>query len=562
MNGYFLEDDYKPREECGVFGIYGHPNAAQLTYFGLFALQHRGQESAGIVVGNNGHLTGHTGMGLTSDVFTPEIINTLAGPSAVGHVRYSTTGSSHAKNAQPLLVDYARGQLAVAHNGNLVDAYTLRKELESSGSIFQTTTDSEIIIHLMARPYGGTFADVLLNITRRIEGAYSLAMLTPEALYGVRDPHGFRPLSLGKLDNGYVLASETCAFDLIGAEFIRDVEPGEIVIIDGSGVHSLHFGHVSEQRMCIFEYVYFARPDSKIFGRTVHLVRKELGRQLAREHPVDADLVISIPDSGNSAAMGYAEESGIPYEMGYIRNHYVGRTFIAPSQGDRDIKVRVKLNVMPEVVKDKRIVIVDDSIVRGTTTFSRIIELKKAGAKEVHVRISCPPTRFPCFYGVDLPSHDQLIAARHTVEEIAQFLNADSLGYLSAEGMVTACGGGTNFCRACYDGNYPVPIEDPVDKEVMEKARECIELDRPAGVTAAIGDTEPVATEAEPVVTEEEPAGIVIGQDTGETKPESVKGESAAAEDKPKKMKKNRKKTGTESKDIVKNVNDLPDLFG
>jgi len=556
MYSCYFEEDFRPREECGVFGIYGHPKAAQLTYLGLFALQHRGQESAGIVAGNNGHLTGHTGMGLTSDVFTPEIIGQLQGPSAVGHVRYSTTGSSLAKNAQPLLVDYARGQLAVAHNGNLVDAYTLRKELEASGSIFQTTTDSEIIIHLMARPYGGSFADALVNVTRRIQGAYSLAMLTPDALYGVRDPNGFRPLSLGKLGNGYVLASETCAFDLIGAEFIRDIEPGEIVVIDEKGITSLHFGHSCEPSMCIFEYVYFARPDSKIFGRTVHLVRKELGRQLAKEHPVDADIVISIPDSGNSAAMGYAQQSGIPYEMGYIRNHYVGRTFIAPTQGDRDIKVRVKLNVMPDVVKGKRVVIVDDSIVRGTTTFSRIIELKKAGAKEVHVRISCPPTRFPCFYGVDLPSHDQLIAARHTVDEITQFLNADSVGYLSPEGMLNACGGGESFCRACYDGEYPVPIDSNFDKDVMEKARECIALDRPEGVAAAVRESGTREEEKKRVETAVQDTVVASEPDTEEetTVP--------PAEDAPVKKKKSKKKAKPESDDVKTGGNALPDLFG
>ncbi len=458
-----------PREACGVFGVFGHPDAARITQFGLFALQHRGQESAGIVVASDGRLTGHTGMGLASEVFTPDTLAKLKGTSAIGHVRYSTTGSSNVKNAQPLLVDYARGQLAVAHNGNLVNACSLRRELEASGSIFQTTTDSEILIHLMARHANGEFDEALTDVLKRIRGAYSLAMLTPDALIGVRDPHGFRPLALAKLEKGYVIASETCAFDLVGAEFIREIKPGEIVVVDDKGVRSLAFSQHEQTALCIFEYIYFSRPDSILSGRTCHLVRKDLGRQLAREFPVDADIVTAVPDSGNSAALGFSEESGIPFEFGFVRNHYVGRTFISPTQSDRDIKVRVKLNVVPEVVKNKRIVIVDDSIIRGTTTLSRIVELKKAGAKEVHVRISCPPTRFPCFYGVDFPSRDNLIAAQHSTEQIAEFLNVDSLGYLSPERMVQACGRGASFCRACYDGKYPVPLNEPFEKEIMER---------------------------------------------------------------------------------------------
>lgn len=472
------------REACGVFGIFGHGRASELTYYGLFALQHRGQESAGIVVRTAEGLVGHTGMGLASDVLTPEVLGRLRGDAAIGHVRYSTTGSSSIKNAQPLLVDYARGQLAVAHNGNLVNAGSLRKELEASGSIFQTTTDSEIIVHLMARPFPGSFEELLIAVLRRLQGAYTLVMMTPEMLVGVRDPHGFRPLSLGRLGEAYVLASETSAFDLTGAEFVRDVEAGEIVLIDGTGERSLRFGAPVKPAPCIFEYVYFARPDSRLWGRTCHVVRKELGRQLAREYPVAADIVIGVPDSGTSAALGYSEESGIPLEMGYIRNHYVGRTFIAPEQSERDIKVRVKLNVMPEVVAGKRVVIVDDSIVRGTTTFSRVAELKRAGAKEVHVRISCPPIRFPCFYGVDFHAHEQLIAARHTIDEIAQFLDVDSLGYLILEGLVKVCGGGS-FCCACYTGEYPVPLEERVDKLMMERAHRARERDMPASVVAA-----------------------------------------------------------------------------
>jgi amidophosphoribosyltransferase len=477
--------DDAPREACGVFGVFGHARAAEATFFGLFALQHRGQESAGICVAGEHGLVGHTGMGLASDVLTPAVVNRLDGSSAIGHVRYSTTGSSQLKNAQPLVVDYARGQLAVAHNGNLVNAYSLRKELEASGSIFQTTTDSEIIIHLMARPSLGPLDDLLVQVFRRVRGAFSIVMLTPDALIGVRDPNGFRPLSLGQLDGAYILASETSAFDLTGATFVRDVAPGEIVIITKNGIQSLRYGADAKPSLCIFEYVYFARPDSRIDTRTCHLVRKELGRQLAREYPVEADIVVAVPDSGNSAALGYSEQSGIPLDIGYIRNHYVGRTFISPSQVDRDMKVRVKLNVVPDVVRGKRVVIVDDSIVRGTTTFSRVSELKKAGAKEVHVRISCPPLRFPCFYGIDFHSHEQLIAARHTIAEIQQFLCADSLGYLSLDGMVAACGGGTGFCCACFMGGYPVAIEEQVNKTMMERARQIIEKDLPASVRTA-----------------------------------------------------------------------------
>ncbi len=479
------QHDDAPHEACGVFGIYGHARAAEAVFFGLFALQHRGQESAGICVAGEQGLSGHTGMGLASEVLTPAVVNQLDGAAAIGHVRYSTTGSSNLKNAQPLIVDYARGQLAVAHNGNLVNAYSLRKELEAGGSIFQTTTDSEIVIHLMARPLNAPLDEVLVSVFRRVRGAFSIVMLTRDALIGVRDPHGFRPLSLGRLDDAFVLASETSAFDLTGATFVRDVAPGEIVIITKEGLQSLHYGTDATPSLCIFEYVYFARPDSHIDGRTCHVVRKQLGRQLAKEYPVEADIVVAVPDSGNSAALGYTEQSGIPLDIGYIRNHYVGRTFISPCQVDRDMKVRVKLNVVPDVVRGKRVVIVDDSIVRGTTTFSRVSELKKAGAKEVHVRISCPPLRFPCFYGIDFHSHDQLIAARHTIAEIQQFLCADSLGYLSLEGMLTACGGGPGFCCACFTGAYPVAIEEQVNKTMMERARKIIQKDVPASVARA-----------------------------------------------------------------------------
>jgi amidophosphoribosyltransferase len=458
-----------PHEACGVFGAYNDPNAAEHTRFGLYALQHRGQESAGIAVNQDGQLSGYTRMGLASEVLTGDVIQKYCGSSAIGHVRYSTTGSSNPKNAQPLLVDYARGQLAVAHNGNLVNSLSLRRELEASGSIFQTTTDSEIIIHLIARPSSGTMDEVLFNVLRRLNGAYSLALLTGDSLIAARDPYGFRPLSIGKRKDSVYISSETSAFDLIGAELVRDVEPGEIVIFNEKGMKSLSFATKKHKALCVFEYVYFSRPDSRIDGRTVHSVRKAMGHLLAKESPVEADIVVPVPDSGNSAALGYSEESGIPLEFGYVRNHYIGRTFISPTQVERDVSVRVKLNVMPEVVKDKRVIIVDDSIIRGTTTFTRIAELKKAGAKEVHVRISCPPTRYPCFYGVDFPTTERLIAANHSIDEIAEFLHADSLGYLSHDGLLDACGRDKSFCCACYDGNYPDPLAEPFEKEMMER---------------------------------------------------------------------------------------------
>lgn len=468
-----LEGDISegPHEECGVFGAFNDPHATESVRFGLYALQHRGQESAGVAVNLDGVLHSYTRMGLASEVLTADIVKKFPGTSAIGHVRYSTTGSSDPKNAQPLLVDYARGQLAVAHNGNVINAVSLRRELEASGSIFQTTTDSEIIIHLIARPSAGDMAHILTHVMRRLNGAFSVVMLTEDSLIAVRDPFGFRPLSIGRKGDAVYVSSETSAFDLIGATYERDVAPGEIFIVTKDGESSHSFNTRTREAMCVFEYVYFARPDSLLGGRTVHSARKDMGRQLARECPVDADIVVPVPDSGNSAALGYSEESGIPLEFAYVRNHYIGRTFISPTQVERDINVRIKLAVMQEVVRDKRIIIVDDSIIRGTTTFARIAELKKAGAKEVHVRISCPPTRHPCFYGVDFPCADRLIAANHTLEEIQEFLHADSLGYLSLEGLLTACGHTHTYCRACYDGVYPDPIVDPCEKEIMEQRK-------------------------------------------------------------------------------------------
>ena len=468
---------YHPKHYCGVFGIYGHPNAAELTYYGLYALQHRGQESAGIVSSDGRQFRTHKGMGLVPQIFDGEILHQLVGNIAIGHTRYSTTGSSHFRNAQPLTVDCARGQIAIAHNGNLTNASQLREELEARGSIFQTTVDSEIILHLMAQPTIGGNENNLIETVRRIEGAYSLGIMTEQELIGVRDPHGFRPLCIGRVGEAWVLSSETCALDLIHAKFVRDVEPGEIVIINEHGLKSIQAFPDHERRaFCMFEYVYFARPDSNIANRNVYRVRVEMGRQLAREHPVEADLVIPVPDSGNSAALGYSLESGIPFEMAFVRNHYVGRSFLQPSQLIRDFNVRVKLNLITELVRDKRVIIVDDSIVRGTTCKARVNNLKEAGAKEVHVLVSCPPHMNPCVYGIDFPDRSKLMAANYSLDDIRKYLNADSLGYLSLEGMVKSTGlPGNSFCMACYDGNYPVPYDPLVDKHIMERRRSRVE---------------------------------------------------------------------------------------
>lgn len=460
-----------PKHYCGVFGIFGHPNAAELTYYGLYALQHRGQESAGIVTSDGKNFRPHRGMGLVSQIFNGEILHQLVGNMAVGHTRYSTTGSSQLKNAQPLTVDCARGQIAIAHNGNLTNAARLRDELESRGSIFQTTVDSEIILHLLAQPDANGSKNPFVHALRKLEGAYSLVMMTEKELIGARDPFGFRPLSIGKLGDAYVLASETCALDLIHAKFIRDVQPGEIVIINDQGLQSLQaFPEQEHRAFCIFEYVYFARPDSTISNRNVYKVRVEMGRQLAREYPIQADLVVPVPDSGNCAALGYSLESRTPYEMAFVRNHYVGRSFLQPSQLIRDFNVRVKLNLITDLVKGKRVIVVDDSIVRGTTCKARVNNLKEAGAREVHVLVSCPPHMNPCVYGIDFPDRSKLMAANHSLEEIRKYLNADSLNYLSQDGMVAATGLPRNsFCMACYDGNYPVPFDPAMDKHIIER---------------------------------------------------------------------------------------------
>jgi amidophosphoribosyltransferase len=462
---------YYPKHYCGVFGVFGHPNAAELTYYGLYALQHRGQESAGIVTCDGAQFYPHKGMGLVSQIFRGDALQQLKGTMAVGHTRYSTTGSSHLRNAQPLTVDCARGQIAIAHNGNLTNAVQLRQELEARGSIFQTTVDSEIILHLMAQPSFNGHSNNLIESIRRIEGSYALVIMTEKEIIGVRDPYGFRPLCIGKLGDGWVLASETCALDLIHAKFVRDVEPGEIVIINASGLASIQAFPEHERRaFCIFEYVYFARPDSTIANRNVYKVRVEMGRQLAREFPISADVVIPVPDSGNCAALGYSLESDIPYEMAFVRNHYVGRSFLQPSQLIRDFDVRVKLNLITELVKDKRVIVVDDSIVRGTTCKARVNNLKEAGATEVHVLVSCPPHMHPCVYGIDFPDRAKLMAANHSLEEIRKYLNADSLHYLSQDGLVKATGLPANsFCMACYDGNYPVNYDPAMDKLTMER---------------------------------------------------------------------------------------------
>jgi amidophosphoribosyltransferase len=468
--------DY-PKHYCGIFGVSGHPNAAELTYYGLFALQHRGQESAGIVTCDGRQFRVHRGMGLVSQVFNGSLLHNLVGPMSVGHVRYSTTGSSHLRNAQPLTVDCARGQIAIAHNGNLTNASQLREELEARGSIFQTTVDSEIILHLMAQPTVDGQENNLVQTVRRIEGAYSLVIMTEQELIGVRDPYGFRPLCLGKLGDAWVLSSETCAFDLIHARYERDVEPGEIVIIRNGELKSIRAFPEDERRaFCIFEIVYFARPDSNLGGHNVYRARVEMGRQMARENPVEADLVVPVPDSGNCAALGYSLESGIPFEMAFVRNHYIGRSFLQPSQLIRDFNVRVKLNLIRELVQGKRVIIVDDSIVRGTTCKSRVNNLKEAGAKEVHVRVSCPPHQHPCVYGIDFPDRSKLMAATHSIDEIRRYLRADSLAYLSKDGMVKATGLPANaFCMACYDGRYPVPYDSRIDKEIIERRRARVE---------------------------------------------------------------------------------------
>ncbi len=446
-------------EECGVFGVYGHPEAANLVYLGLYALQHRGQESAGIVSSNGKALIAHRGMGLVADIFNGEVLGQLEGTAAIGHNRYSTTGSTTLKNCQPLVVEYAHGGLALAHNGNLVNFQELRERLEANGSIFQSSSDSELVIHLIASSHAQDLPGRVADALAQIRGAYSVVVLTERGLIAARDPHGFRPLVLGRLNDATIVASETCALDLVRAEYIREIEPGEMVVISDDGVRSIYPFPPAPARRCIFEYVYFARPDSLLYGRNVYSVRKMQGRALARECPADADLVVPVPDSGNSAALGYAEEAEIPFEMALVRSHYIGRTFIEPRQSIRHFGVKIKFNPVADLLKGKRIVLVEDSLVRGTTLRKVIPMLRQAGAREVHMRIAAPPTTNSCFYGIDTPTREELLAASHSVEQIRQYITADSLGYLSWEGLYSFMEGPRDgYCDACFTGNYPVEI--------------------------------------------------------------------------------------------------------
>jgi len=454
-----LDDDHF-HDQCGVFGVFGSAEASHLTYLGLHALQHRGQESAGIAVVDDGRLTMHRELGLVRDVFSARVLERLNGEKSIGHVRYSTAGETHVKNAQPLAVDYSLGSLAVAHNGNFTNYEELREELEGQGSIFQSTNDSEVLVHLVARAQEPRAVDRIAAALARVRGAFSLLFLTNKELIAVRDPHGFRPLSIGKHKDAWVIASEPTAFDLIDAEFIRDVEPGEMILINAEGIQSFYPFQHTRRRMCIFEYVYFARPDSNLAGLSVYETRKRLGEALARECPVEADVVLAVPDGGVPSALGYSQESGIPFEVGLIRSHYVGRTFIEPQSSIRHFGVRLKLNPVRSVLHDKRVIVVDDSIVRGTTSRKIVKMLRNAGAREVHVRVASPPTRWPCFYGIDTPSRAELIASNHSSEEIARYLTADSLGYLSLEGLHAAIPG-RGFCDACFSGDYPVAFANP-----------------------------------------------------------------------------------------------------
>ncbi len=465
-------NDDKPREACGIFGIYDHPEAAALTYFGLYALQHRGQESAGIAVARDMQIVEHKGMGLVSDVFDVNHLAQLDGGSAVGHVRYSTTGSSILTNAQPFRVRHRKKSYAVAHNGNITNAHVLKNELEQAGSIFQSTMDSEIFLHLFVKNLKLGFEQALIETVSRLKGAFSFIMLTSKGeVIGIKDPYGFRPLCLGKINGNYVLASETCAFDLVEAEFVRELNPGEIVIINQDGIKSIQTPAAESRAFCIFEFIYFARPDSTIFGQNVYLTRKAHGRRLAQEAPVDADLVMPFPDSGTYAALGYSEESGIPFEMGMIRNHYVGRTFIQPTQSMRDFGVRIKLNPVKELLKGKNLIIIEDSIIRGTTIKTRVKSLRKLGVRRVHMRVAGPPHRFPCHYGIDFSTRGELIAARKSVAELKNYLDLDSLYYLSIEGLLNSTGienPKRHFCKACFDGCYPVSFDEMVSKHCLE----------------------------------------------------------------------------------------------
>ena len=454
-----LPDDDHFHDHCGVVGVFGHPEASKLTYLGLYALQHRGQESAGIAASDTADLRVYKSMGLVEEIFRADVLAQLPGDLAIGHTRYSTAGETTVINAQPILIDCNKGKMALGHNGNLTNANELRRKLEHRGSIFQTTSDTEVVVHLIARSGARNLPGAIADALHQVEGAYSLLLLTRDELYAIRDPRGFRPLALGRLGSSWIVASETCAFDLLDAEYVRDIEPGEMLRISRSGLESIQFGADKPHQYCIFEHVYFARPDSLVFGRSVNRSRERLGRLLAKEHPVPADIVVPVPDSGVPAAIGYAHESGLPFSMGLIRNHYIGRTFIEPSQAIRSFGVKLKLNPVRQLLEGQRVVLVDDSIVRGTTSRKIVRMVREAGAVEVHMRISCPPTVSPCYYGVDTPTREELIASQHTVPEICEYIGADSLGYLSLPKLREAVDDTeSKFCTACYTGVYPTEL--------------------------------------------------------------------------------------------------------
>jgi amidophosphoribosyltransferase len=470
-------DDDRLHEECGIFGVYGHSDAAKLAFYGLYALQHRGQESAGIAAADGSALRAHRGMGLVAEVFDAPTLDGLPGHLAIGHNRYSTYGHVNLVNAQPLVVNCRAGMLAVAHNGNLVNAGELRRQMEASGSIFQSTSDTEVVLHLAARSRRSSPVDMLFEAVQAVRGAGSFLFATEDRLIAYRDPHGFRPLALGRLGEATLVASETCAFDLIDAEYERDVEPGELLVVGPDGVESRRAAPPQERHQCIFEHIYFARPDSRVFGENVDRARRRSGKQLAREHPADADIVISVPDSSNTAAMGYARVSGLKYEIGLIRNHYIGRTFINPEQGMRSFGVRVKFNPVKGVLDGRRVVVVDDSIVRGTTMRKLVKLVRGAGASQVHLRIASPPIAWPCFYGIDTPARQELLAARQTAQEMCASLGVDSLGYLSLEGLRACVPDPQNYCTACFDGRYPVDPFGHGEPDALRRAS--LTLDAP-----------------------------------------------------------------------------------
>lgn len=475
----FDTDHDGPRESCGIFGIFGIPDAAPLIRAGLFSLQHRGQEGAGIVASDGTKVRSTKGVGLVTEVLQPETLRGMPGHLGIGHVRYSTTGASRIQNVQPLVVECSDGIWAIAHNGNLINAQALRRMYQDSGAIFQTSTDSEVLIHLLADPMYRNRPRRVARALAELKGAFAFLLMTKDCVMAARDPLGFKPLSIGKLGNGYVFSSETCALTQIGATYVRDVEPGELVIVDAAGLRSTWFAEKESKgfSQCVFEHVYFARPDSQVFGQSVHSIRVKLGMRLAQEHPVEADLVTAVPDSGNSAALGFSRHSGIPLDFGFMRNHYVGRTFIMPDSEARANSVDMKLAVVADVVRGKRVVVVDDSIIRGTTSRRRVTALREAGAKEIHMRISCPPTINPCFFGIDFASQNELIAANQTMEDVRAFTGADSLGYLSLEGLLSPFPNAPDYCTACFSGKYPLDVSRMQGKNALESNTMLLNLD-------------------------------------------------------------------------------------